>query len=447
MYEHRDEISLRDLYLIFRRGFVFIVVAAILVAVGAFVFVGLRPHVFEAAATVQINVPAPSSASEEAAWLLAPVGIGMNTYTSLANRRDVLGAAIELRPENVDANVEQLSRLTRQLSLTAIDTAAQARGQLTVVHRATAGTAAEAAKAANLWAQASVRAATETMERAANASAESSARELAQREAELISAQEALTRFAEIDSRAALTAQVSVQQQLQRDALMRLADLDNLLVVTRARRDMLQAVMDSRTGSSNLPLELQLNALVTTGVLEAQAARDIEAALAQLPSNTSGAGQDLMVLVSRTQLESLTSDLASYAAEREFLESRLNDFGSELSSIRTQLTELSQQADQLQSAVNRAQASFDSVARLAPLVGLQQSAVSNAARVLVPAVEPLEAKPRNRLTITVAAALVAGLLATLFVFLRAAVREPDAPANAHVSGKAGAATGSAAGNS
>ncbi len=437
MYEPRDEISLRDLYLIFRGGFWWIVGSALLVGLAAFGYLSARPSVFEASATSQINVPVATSATEEAAWLLPPVGIGMSAYTALANRPDVLGKALGID----STNTALLRQRVGSLSLTAIDTAAQARGQLTVAHRATATSPEEAAKIANAWADASVAAATAAMQRAAGTNAEASSRELAQRETELAAAREAWTEFARHDNRAMLTTQVTVQQQLQRDALLRIAELDNLLVTTRAKRDLVQAVLDSRNGASNLPLEAQLNALVASGALDAETAHQLESSLRQLPASVSGAGQDLMLLVSRTQLESLTADLAGYVAEKDLLERRLQDSETQMAAIRANLASITQSADQLLSALQRAQASYDNVARLAPLINLQQGMIGNAARVVVEAVAPIEPRPKNRLTITVAAALVAGLLATLAVFLRAAVREPETAPGAQ---RVGAATSQAA---
>lgn len=424
MYEPRDEISLRELYLIFRSGLVAIVLVALLAGTAAFIYLSSRPESFSATATVQVNVPAPSSADEEAAWLLPPAGIGLNSYRALANRPEVLAEALGV-PLGA---TEELRTGLRQLELTAIDTAAQAQGQLTVTHTASGPTAQTAAAVANRWAEATASAAVAAMVETVNVNAEASGRELALREADLANASETWTEFAQGDNRAVLTSLLNVQQQLQRDALLRTAELENLVVTTRARRDMLQAVLDSRTGTSSQPLAAQLNAMVTSGVLDADMAAQLERSLSQLPASATAGSGDLMLLVSRTQLETLTSDLAGYAAEQELLARNLAEVGQRMSEIRSELAEVNQTADRLEQVLARARAAYDSVARLAPLMRLQQGLIGNAAKVVVQAVPPLEPQPRNRLTITLAAAVVAGLLATLVVFLRAAVREPEAPA-------------------
>ncbi|MFA7461417.1 MAG: Wzz/FepE/Etk N-terminal domain-containing protein, partial [Trueperaceae bacterium] len=102
MYEPRDEISLRELYLIFRAGLVAIVLAALVAGAAAFLYIGSRPASYEATATVQVNVPVADSANEEAAWLLPPAGIGMNSYRALANRPAVIAAGLGVPASNTD---------------------------------------------------------------------------------------------------------------------------------------------------------------------------------------------------------------------------------------------------------------------------------------------------------------------------------------------------------
>lgn len=423
MYEPRDEISLRELYLIFRAGFLAIVLAALVAGAAAFLYLSTKPVLYEATATVQINVPVPNTTTEEAAWLLTPAGLDWNSYQALAFRPRVLGPAFGLN----EADAEALLEIRERLELEEINPAAQARGLLTVTHIATAPTAEEAAAAANDWAGTAVSVATEIMSETVNTNAEASLREIAQREADLRRAREELTAFAQEDDRAVLTSLLNVEQQLQRDALVRQAQLQNLQATARAKRDMLQAVLDSRTGASNQPLAAQLEALVASGALDSATATQLEGSLAQLPASAGSSGQDLMLLVTRTQLESLTSDLAGYVAEQALLTERLGRADAEITRLRTELAQVELAANELDMQLVQAKESFDNVAGLVPLIRLQQSAISSAARVIVPAAPPLEPMPRGRLTITLAAAVVAGLLATLVVFLRAAIREPDPP--------------------
>lgn len=421
MYEPRDEISLRELYLIFRSGLLAIVLAALVAGAAAYLYLGSRPDRYVAGATVQVNVPAPSTTSEEAAWLLPPAGIGFSSYAAIAHRSDVLAAAFGVN----QSDVARLRELAGSLELNPIDTSQQARGQLAVAHLVTAPDPQEAAQRANAWAQATVEATTAALSQSVNANAEASARELAQREAELNAVRQQLTEFAEQDDRNAVGAQIAVHLQLQRDAMMRLAELDNLIASSRAQRDLLQSALEARSGTGSGSLEAQLRAMVGSGALDEGTAAQLERALAQLPPGATTGGQDLLTLVTRTQVETLTSQLAGYLAEREQLRVTLNGSNGEYAALRTQLTEMNQRFEQLELARRTALRAYESVSALTPLIRLQQGMIGTAAKVVVPATPPIQPEARSRLTLTLAAALVAGLLATLVVFLRAAVRAPD----------------------
>lgn len=423
MYEPRDEISLRELYLIFRSGFLAILLVTLAAGAGAFLFISSQPERYEATATVQINVPSGNPDSEEAAWLLPPVGLGLNGYTAVSERADVLASAAGT-DEDDEATLRQLKG---RLTLGAIDTSNQARGQLTVGHTASAPTAEEAARLANAWAQATASAATRVMEQTVVTNAEASSRELAQREADLQEARRQWTEFAERDERNALTTRINVQPQLQREAMLRLATLNNLIATSQAQRDLLQATLEARTGGGTTSLHEQLEAMVRSGALRDDTAQMLESALAQLPAGLTTGGQDLLTLVTRTRVEALTADLAGYIAERELLQRTLGESDTELTSLRAELAMLDNEADRLEQELDAANRNFQRVSALAPLIELQRAMISSSARVVAPAMPPLEPEARNRLTISLAAALVAGLLATLFVFLRAAVREPEPP--------------------
>src|SRR5690606_25402863 len=272
---------------------------------------------YVAGATVQVNVPAPSTTSEEAAWLLPPAGIGFSSYAAIAHRSDVLAAAFGVN----QSDVARLRELAGSLERNPIDTSQQ-----------------EAAQRANAWAQATVEATTAALSQSVNANAEASARELAQREAELNAVRQQLTEFAEQDDRNAVGAQIAVHLQLQRDAMMRLAELDNLIASSRAQRDLLQSALEARSGTGSGSLEAQLRAMVGSGALDEGTAAQLERALAQLPPGATTGGQDLLTLVTRTQVETLTSQLAGYLAEREQLRVTLNGSNGEYAALRTQLT-------------------------------------------------------------------------------------------------------------
>ena len=253
-------------------------------------------------------------------------------------------------------------------------------------------------------------------------------RELSAREAELVTARDAWTAFSKEDARPALQsqlAQLAVQQSATRT---RSAELDLLIASNGARQALLAAAAEARADATHAPLEVQVKALVDAGALDAGTAAALAAAIAQLPPGVATGDQSVLGLVSRARIESLAADLAGQVAEREQLRRDSNNAETEAAALRERLADLELRAAAPQAALRNATAAYARVAAVMPLLTLQQGMVDDAARVIIGASEPLEPKPRNRLTVTLAALLVGGLLATLFVFLRSAVAEPQRPA-------------------
>ncbi|MCW5820401.1 MAG: hypothetical protein KIT12_10885 [Trueperaceae bacterium] len=479
--ERTDEVSLRDLYLIFRRGFRLIAAVALVAAGAAFAYLSTKPASYVASATVQVTAPQPTT-SGELASLVPQVGMGMQSYTSLAMSNAVLAEALEeaaaararreaggdqgaeeetagavtagaaaaaqatttqATPTQTDGpptqttDTEALKRLLQSLKLTAIDTSNQSRGQLTIQHMATADSSAQAADLANGWAQAGARAATEAMRGAVDVAVTAATRELAARETALAVARDAWTAFLKDDARPALQSQLAQLATQQAAARSRLAELDTLIVSNGARQALLSAAAAARTEASPEPLDAQVRTLVDAGVLDAATAAGFAAAIAQLPAGVATGDHSVLALVSRARLESLAADLAGQVAERDQLQNDSDRAEREATVLRERLADLELRAATPQDALRNATAAYDRVAAVMPLLTLQQGMVDDAARVIIGASQPLEPKPRNRLTITVAAFLVGGLLATLFVFLRAAVAEPAAPPRARVAATGG----------
>src|SRR5690606_31728038 len=97
----------------------------------------------------------------------------------------------------------------------------------------------------------------------------------------------------------------------------------------------------------------------------------------------------------------------------------------EAAALRARLTSLEATAATLQRDLASASMDYYRIAPAVPTLELQRELVASSARLAIPATVPLMPEARGRLTATVVAALVGGLLATLFVFLRAAVRDPE----------------------
>lgn len=416
----RDEITLRDLYLIVRRGAPFIVVLALITAVGAFAYLASRPHVYEASATVQLIAPQPSSTSD-LSNLIPQVGFGPQAYASIANSSVVLRTAFPSEPGKVGS----LEEVSSSLSLRTLDTSGQARGQLTVEHSARAITPALAAEWANAWAEASAAAARTSMEAAVARAISATEAELGSRRAELDEAQQRWSAFSKDDARVSLRTQIDQLALQQAGARARLGTLDVQIAAGQAQEALLTASIGAREGTSSGLLAEQLRAMADSGALGSDDSADLLAALGQLPAGLTVGGQDLLNLVSRTRLESVTSSLASQAAERSQLQLAAEESERAAAQLRERLADLEQRAADPQAALSLARVAYDRVASVMPLLELQRVLVADAARVVVAAAPPVRAKPRGVLTGTVAAAVVAGLLGTMLVFLRAAVRDPE----------------------
>lgn len=424
MYQSSDEISLRELYLIFRSGLVAIIITTVLVGAAAYLYLATRPSTYEASAIVQVAVPQVPASSAEAAWILRPGTIGVTTYRSIANSVGVLAATFGVAEDDV----EELSALSKRLELEVVESSNQAQGRFTVEHVVNDTDPLLAAQRANAWADATVRAVTAAIGRSVAVTVTSATSELNEREQELKAARAEWTAFADKDERSELSSRLSLLRQMESQASLRVAELENLLAAARAQYTQLATTAQSSGALDRSALEVQVDALLKSGALDSETAQALEQALTAMPPGLTLQGQELTRLVTRTRLENLASTIAGYAAELDSLKAHVGDADGEASALRKRTAELAQEAAQLEQRLNAAQSAYDSVADMAPLIRLQQGMLENAASVIAPATRPIEASSNNRLTITLAAALVAGLLATLAVFLRAAVREPDAPA-------------------
>jgi len=421
-YGTSDEISLRELYLILKRGAVGIVLTALLAGAAAFIYLTSRPAVYQASATVQVSSPQPAGAGTEAAGLVPQVSLGSQTYTALANGSAVLAAAFG--PAAPDA--AELRRLAGTLQLKSIDAANQPRGHLTVEHTARAATADLAADNANAWAAASAAAARATLGATVERSLAAATTELEARRAELDAAQARWTDFARDDARVSLRSQIEQLALQQAATRSRLAELNAKIAASSAQQGLLAAGIGAREGRTTVVLADQLRALTDAGVLPAAESEALLAGLGQLPPGLTVGGQDLLTLVDRARLEGVTSSLTAQVAERAALEDAAEEAEATAAALRDRLAELESRAAEPQAALALARQAYDRVAAAIPLLTLQQRMIADAAQVVVVAAPPLEPINGGRLTITAATVLVAALLATLVVFLRAAVAAPTA---------------------
>jgi len=346
----------------------------------------------------------------------------MDSYRAIAESREVLGSVAEV--DEVAMTAQELAELGELVSVGGTQLP---RGQLVVRHEMISSDPKMAADVANAWATASARGANLAMTSALGVSIRIAEAEIVKRLATLQQATEAWTSFLAIDRRTSLESSLVALSSLDSSRRVRLAALDASLAAKAAQQQALLGVLDGRgagTAAPSTDLSAQLNHLIDQGLLSEPVAAALFQALAALPVGATTAEQDLLTLATRSQLESVTVAMAGEAAEVDQIRSSLPTIEQQAAEIRLTLAELEGRAAGLQRELSLAQADYDRAAPGLPALELQRDLVEMAARVVVSAAEPLLPEPRNRLALTAAAVLVAGLLATLVVFLRQAVRGP-----------------------
>lgn len=308
---YADEVSLRELYLIFRGGLPLIVGVALVCAAAAFVYSSLQPVRYAATATVNVIPPFVGTDSLSGLELSVTAGIDEESYEGIAYSTELLTNVGE--PFGYSAIA-----LGRIAELESRDAPSQTRGHLVVDHSVTISGdegLAVADDLANSWAEATV------------------AQVAAALSSHLSGALETVT--AEID----------------------------------VRREAYQAASDAWAD------------FLATDQREALDERLAQLAVAPTPD------QD------------------------------------EVAALRSQLAELERRAATLERELSTTSLVYFRVAPTGPALELQRNLVADSAFVAIPASTPVKAEGPSRLVITIAVALVAGLLTTLVVFFRAAVRE------------------------
>jgi predicted nucleic acid-binding Zn-ribbon protein len=233
-----DEISLRELYLVLRRGAGWIVGATVLMGLAAFLFLSTRPAQFKSEAVVVYEAPPVSAPPVEvrggdafAASLVT--SFSYDAYEALAFDRLRLAEVLAAVPE-VDWSVDQLISRANLERRSAANAAV-----LTVVHAVQAASPEVAAAVAQAWADFTTAAVRETI-RARVADSQTVSDRVAELRANLEVAEDALLRFTAGDEAQQLRArESSLIQRLQSldgrraEVLVELA----VLVAERAERD------------------------------------------------------------------------------------------------------------------------------------------------------------------------------------------------------------------
>lgn len=433
MNEPQDEISLRELYLIFKGGLPWIVGVSLAVAVVAFAAVHFRPHRYQATATVRVaplKLEAQTQQAQQNAQTQTPIvdvnsitQMGFDAYRTIALSNATL--ATTLKAAQAAAPNATIKQLTKAVSLGKVS--GNANQPLIVSQTVTWSQPAVAAALANAWAQASATAARTSVSGAVGSVRATMDAQLTALSNALDTAESNWTGFQKQDDRTAVQAQLQALDQRTAAAQTRLDELDREIATTQARQSMLRSIVTARSQGTPADLKAQLQALVTEGALEPKLAGQLSEALASVPGGASAARQDLPTVVARAQLQQDAASLAGDAAERKVVEQQLSSFSKESASLQGKLATEQQTAQRLQRQVTAATQAYDQVASTAPLLDTADKLVPSMASVFSPASSPQEPLSRRTGVVTAVAFVLAFFVMTLLAFLRAAVaQEPGA---------------------
>lgn len=430
MGEPQDEISLRELYLIFKGGLRWILIVSFGVAVLAFAIVQLQPRRYQATATVRISPLQVQAQTLQNGQLQKDVidinsvtQIGFDAYRTIALSHGVLASAVEATPSLPKAyGVKQLAEAG-----TVIKVSGGGSDPLIVSQQVTSPDPRQAAALANAWARASSDAVRTSIGTSLGSVRSTLNAQVTALSSNLNKAESNWSDFQRQDERSSLQAQLDALDTRTTTAQTTLDQLDRNIATAKAQQGVLQSVLAARSQGKPADLTAQMQALSNQGVLSPALAHQLADAIASVPGTTGLASQDLATLVARAQLQQQTADLAGYVAERSTVRQQLDGFPKQASDLRHQLAAQQQTAQELQRQLDSAQQAYDQVSRTAPLIDIADKLVPSMAGVFNAASVPEQSMRRRTAVVTAVAFVLAFFAMVLYVFVRAAVSDDDSP--------------------
>lgn len=465
MSEAYDEISLRDLYLIIKRGLPLILAVTLVSAVAAFLYISLRSERYQAETTVLINPTPVRVQGTRNLGLDQRNDISWETYQTIAFSRTVLEDALA-RLGEVDISVQQLKangEITRLVGPQRPDEVAP----LTVSHAFTHTDPQVAAIVADAWSSATVATVSASMLASLETVRQATEQQLENLEERLTGLEERWLEFQAHDESELIEARLLGLGARIPGTEATLESIERQLAATQASRQTLAATGADARQLSNANPQAALSLLqrsessAATGAQQAQQDRaansprgdedgtksQAEAGQARhnsfglLPEETisevsaalleSGAAEaDLVTLVRQVELQRLTAEQAGLSAQRDATEDQLERMRELAQELRERQAGMVLERDRLEQQLETAREAHGDLANLEPVIEFVYQLAPTNSRILSEASIPTEAVGPSRLLVTLLAGVVGGMLALLYVFLRAAVSEP-APARSH----------------
>ncbi len=418
---YADEVSLRDLYLIFKKGFWLIVIVALLAGAAAFLYATLQPASYEAQATVLVT-PTPERRGDDAgAQIMQRTNVNYATYESLAFSQRVLDRTA------MEAGVtgDELDRFTNRLELTSLVGSGQNSSQLIVGHTASGDSPEAAAELANIWSRTTIAAVTETMQAILEPIIDNNTATVTELADNLAALEEEWRLFQDRNDTALLEAELNSFTNRNTQAGERLDTIERDLSQYLARQQALAAALGA-TGAEGSALDADGDTLTTLlesrELLTPRAANELNAFL-----QTAGTDVQLVQLLLGLELQTRLGDAAAMEANREATIAQQAEYAAAAAERRAQIAVLTQERTELERRLRIAESVYTNALDLEPVLSYVSDVLDSNVRMLDAAAEPLQPASGGRLLITLIAAVVGGLLATVFVFLRAAVMPAPEP--------------------
>lgn len=388
--DYADEISLRELYLILRKGLPLILLVSGVTAVAVGIFLSLRSPIYAAESVALVTPPAITVEEVDALSFTPSSEVSFEAYETLANSRGVREAATETLGLTVDeldgGGVTELVAPVRGQP-----------GSLLVTHRVRHPDPETAAELSNAWAQATLNTVRSALLANIQPVADITAADAEARRTELASAEQALATFEASETSLSLEA-----------TLARLAEL-----IAAARSEMSMNVGDtlSLQGQDGDVLEL-------TGRNSINLPQAIAATRAELESLETNNAATITINLKRAYLEGLEAQQAA-------LEDLLAEYQQRYETAQAELAEVERERRTLARNLRLAETAFETTAGLRPIINYVSELSPSNASVLSEASVPTNSDRASALLGALIAAIVAGLLSVLFVFLREAVGSPS----------------------
>jgi uncharacterized protein involved in exopolysaccharide biosynthesis len=397
-----DEISLRDVYLMLRKGLPLIITVAVIAGVLAFIVSSLLPKIYEAQATVLISPPPVQVQGTRNLNFRPSSEVSLEAYETLAQSRGVLEDAAQ----QVDTTMSYaaLSGTVQQLI------GPQRPDQvvpLLVAHTVRNKDPEKAAQLATAWANASLKTVQNSLFANLQPISKTTDEALVPLKSRLEAAQDNLKAFEARDNSSALQATLDRLSQLIADA--------KTGVLSRSQLSLEQSSesTDFLTGTLASPNVFSSEFSLSSSVNLEQEIAATEATLNSLRVQ----GETKTLIGQQAYLEGLKK-------RREVLMSQLSEYEQAYASVQQELASLSKERRVLELELKNAEEAYQSIVALQPMISYVTNINPANARLLSQASVPVNAVAPRRLLNTALATVLAGLLTLVFVFLREAVRAP-----------------------